>query len=208
MQTTKIALLGGTFDPIHLGHTEVAAAAAEHIGAQKVIFIPAKCSPLKRGLPQASDEHRMNMIGLAIKGNGGFELSEFELRKPGPSYTLETVRHFRAKYGADAAMYWLLGADSIDEMPHWHRITELIDECILSVMFRAGCERPTFSRFEPLWGRQRVEKLERNAIPTLLIDISSTEIRTRLAAGRDVSDMVAAEVADYIRKHHLYQPQR
>jgi nicotinate-nucleotide adenylyltransferase len=206
MKRKRIALFGGTFDPIHLGHTVVTAAAADCIGAHKVIFIPAKRSPLKGRLPEASDGHRLNMIRLAIKQDHRFELSDFELDKAEPSYTIDTVRHFRAAYGDEAAIYWLVGADSIADLPQWYRITDLIDDYNLAVMFRAGCSRPDFTEFENLWGRARVEKLQRNVIPTPLIDISSTEIRHRLATGQDVSDMLAPEVADYIEKHHPYEP--
>ena len=205
MAKRKIALFGGTFDPIHLGHTAVAAAAAEHIGAKKIIFIPTKRSPLKDSLPAASDDDRFAMVALAIAGNSKFQLSDRELKKTEPSYTLETVRQFQADYGGDTLIYWLVGADSVDELPRWYGIVELIDECNLCVMYRAGCERPDFAKFTVLWGPQRVEKLQQNVIKTPLIDMSSTEIRNRLAASRDVTDMLAPPVADYIRKYGLYQ---
>lgn len=205
MAKRKIALFGGTFDPIHLGHTTVAAAAADRIGAEKIVFVPAKCSPLKDFFPEAGEDDRLKMIALAIAGNKKFQLSNYELRKPKPSYTLETVRQFQADYGSETLIYWLVGADSIDELPRWYGIVELIDECNLCVMFRAGCEPPDFAKFTALWGPQRVEKLQQNVIKTPLIDMSSTEIRNRLAASRDVTDMLAPPVADYIRKYSLYQ---
>ncbi len=205
MLKRKIALFGGTFDPIHLGHTAVAAAAAEHIGAEKVVFVPAKHSPLKDSFPEAGDDDRLAMIALAIADNKKFQLNDYELRKPEPSYTLETVRRFQADYGGKALIYWLVGADSIDELSRWYGIVELIDACILCVMFRAGCELPDFAKFTDVWGAVRVEKLQRNVVRTPLIDISSTEIRNRLATGRDVTGMLAPSVADYIRKHDLYQ---
>ncbi|MEE9370255.1 MAG: nicotinate (nicotinamide) nucleotide adenylyltransferase [Sedimentisphaerales bacterium] len=205
MEERKIALFGGTFDPIHLGHTAVAEAAAEHIGADKIIFIPAKCSPLKDSFPRASYDDRLAMMALAIADNEMFQLNDYELKKTGPSYTLETVRRFQAEFGSDTSIYWLVGADSIDDLPHWYKVAELIDECNLCVMFRAGCDPPDFTRFEPVWGSGPVEKLQRNVIPTPLIDISSTEIRNRLAAGLNVADMLAPPVADYIHKHRLYQ---
>ncbi|MDD5327036.1 MAG: nicotinate (nicotinamide) nucleotide adenylyltransferase [Phycisphaerae bacterium] len=201
----KIALFGGTFDPVHLGHTAVAAAAAEHIGAEKIVFIPAKRSPLKTSLPQVKDDDRLAMIALAIADDEKFLLSDYELRKTRPSYTLETVRYFQADYSGEALIYWLIGADSIDELSRWYGISELIDECNLSVMFRAGCKPPNFTKFEDIWGAARVEKLQKNIIQTPLIDISSTEIRNRLVAGGDVTDMLAPAVADYIREHGLYQ---
>ena len=205
MAKRKIVLFGGTFDPIHLGHTAVAAVAVEHIGAGKIVFIPAKRSPLKAFFPKASDNDRAAMIALAIAGYKNFQLSDYELKKPQPSYTLETVRKFQADYGTDTSIYWLIGADSVDELPGWYKIAELIDECNLCVMYRAGCNRPDFTQFTAIWGSGRVEKLQRNIIQTPLIDISSTEIRNRLASERDVTEMLHPPVADYVRKHGLYR---
>ena len=206
MTKRKIALFGGTFDPVHLGHTTVAADAAKHIGAEKIIFIPAKRSPLKGFLPKANDNHRLKMISLAIAEQKIFEVSDCELKKPAPSYTLETVRQFQDEYGSETLIHWLVGADSVDDLTYWYQIVELIDACIITTMYRAGCKPPNFAKYEPLWGPKRIEKLQQNVIQTPLIDISSTEIRERLAAGRDVTDMLTPCVADYIRKHGLYQP--
>ena len=205
MAKRKIVLFGGTFDPIHLGHTTVAVTAAEYIGAEKVIFIPAKRSPLKRVLPEASNVDRMAMIALAIAGHKNFEVSDYELKKSEPSYTLQTVRQFQADYGSDTLICWLAGADSIDDLPRWYGIEELIDECNLCVMFRAGFDRPDFAKFKDVWGSGRVEKLQKNVVPTSLIDISSTVLRNRIAAGRDVTEMLHPKVAEYIREHGLYQ---
>jgi nicotinate-nucleotide adenylyltransferase len=204
MSEKRTALFGGTFDPIHLGHTTVAAFAGEQTAADKVIFIPAKRSPLKAFFPEASDEDRLAMIQLAIAGNTSFELSDYELKKPGPSYTLETVRHFQSQLGYKAEIYWLMGADSVEDLPHWYGITELIDQCNLTVMYRGGVAPPDFTKFQAIWGRQRVEKLQRNIIATPLIDISSSEIRKRLSSGRDVSGMVNPKVLQYIREQGLY----
>jgi nicotinate-nucleotide adenylyltransferase len=206
MKIRKIALFGGTFDPVHLGHTTVAEDAARHIGAEKIIFIPAKRSPLKGFLPQANDKHRLKMIALAIAGKKIFESSDCELKKPAPSYTLETVKQFQAEYGSDTLIHWLIGADSIDDLMYWYQIVELIDACILTTMYRAGCVPPDFTKFEPQWGPKRIEKLQQNVIQTPLIDISSTEIRDRLAAGRDVTDMLCPSVVEYICKNDLYRP--
>ena len=205
MTKRKIALFGGTFDPVHLGHTTVAADAAKHIGAEKIVFIPAKRSPLKGFLPKASDAHRHKMIALAIAEQKSFEVSDCELKKPAPSYTLDTIKQFQAEYGSDTLIHWLIGADSIDDLTYWHQIVELIDACNLTTMYRAGCKAPNFAKYEAIWSRRHVEKLQRNVIKTSLIDISSTEIRNRLAAGHDVTNMLTPAVADYIRKHGLYQ---
>ncbi|MEK7118038.1 MAG: nicotinate (nicotinamide) nucleotide adenylyltransferase, partial [Patescibacteria group bacterium] len=131
MNKRKIALFGGTFDPIHLGHTHVADDARRRIGAEKLIFIPAKCSPLKGFPPRASDADRFNMIALAIAGEKSFEVSDFELNKSAPSYTLETVMKFQKDLGGETSIYWLVGADGADDLVYWHKIVELIDACHL-----------------------------------------------------------------------------
>lgn len=204
MAGRRIVLFGGTFDPIHVGHTTVACDAARKIDAEKLIFIPAKRSPLKGFLPMASDDDRLEMISLAIAGQDNFEVSDFELRKPAPSYSLETVERFQAKYGGEVSIYWLIGADAVDDLPYWHKIVELIDACTLATMYRAGTKPPDFEKFEALWGRKRVEKLQRNVLQTPLIAISSTDIRNRLAEGRDASRMLNKAVLGYIRQNGLY----
>jgi nicotinate-nucleotide adenylyltransferase len=204
MSERKIALFGGTFDPTHLGHTAVAAAAGEHIGAEKVMFVPARRSPLKAFFPEASDADRLTMIGLAISGNSGFEVSDYELKRPGPSYTLETIRYFRQQLGSGVLIYWLAGADTLEDLPHWYGVTELIDECNLAVMYRAGVAPPDFSKFVSLWGEDRVRKMQQNVVETPLVDISSTEVRKRLSAGREVGGMICPKVLQFIRERQLY----
>jgi nicotinate-nucleotide adenylyltransferase len=205
MVTRRIVLFGGTFDPVHFGHTAVATAAAEHIVAEKVIFIPAKRSPLKNLLPCAGDNDRFAMIKLAIAGDKKFEVNDCEVKKNKPSYTLDTVWQFKGLYGDAAEIYWLIGADAVNELMYWYRIAELIDECNLCTMYRGGYKAPDFTKFANMWGQTRVEKLQGNIIKTPLIDISSTEIRKRLAAGEDVSEMIHPAVAEYIKKHGLYK---
>jgi len=205
MARRKIALFGGTFDPIHLGHTIVATDALEHIGAEKIVFVPAKRSPLKSFLPRANDNHRLKMISLAIAGEKNFQVSDYELKRPAPSYTLATIRNFQTGYGSETSIYWLIGADSVNDLIYWYKITELIDACNLTTMYRAGCEPPDFAKFKEIWGRERIEKLQQNIIQTPLVDISSTEIRNIIAKNDNFTKMVHPAVADYIRKNGLYQ---
>ncbi len=208
MTKRRIVLFGGTFDPIHLGHTTVAADAAKHIGAEKLVFIPAKRSPLKGFLPKANDDDRLEMITLATADEKSFQVSDFELQKPAPSYTLETVLKFQQEYGDEASIYWLIGADGVDDLAYWHMIVELLDACNLTTMYRAGCEPPDFTKFEAMWGRRRVDKLRQNIVQTPLVDVSSTEIRKRLAEGQDVTRMLHPAVSDYISQHGLYRSQK
>jgi len=205
MSVKRIVLFGGSFDPVHLGHTTVASAAAQYIRAEKTIFIPAKRSPLKSFSPHASDIDRLEMLKLAIAGNEIFEASDCEIKRQSPSYTLDTVRKFQAACGGGGSIYWLIGADSIEELVHWHDIVELIDECNLAVMYRAGFDKPDFTGYQKLWGRERIEKLQRNIVQTPLINISSTQVRKRLAAGQEVAQILHPTVVSYIRKHGLYK---
>ncbi len=204
MTKRKTILFGGTFDPIHLGHTTVAACAAEKIGADNVVFVPAKRSPLKQ-FPNATESDRLKMIALAIDANENFQLTDYELKSAEPSFTIDTVKHFQAELGDEVSICWLVGADSIPDLPRWYRILELIDICDLSVMYRGGCERPDFSLFTDQWGKERIAKLQRNIIQTPLIDISSTDIRGKIASGADVTDMLDPKVAKYITENNLYR---
>ncbi|MBN2590367.1 MAG: nicotinate (nicotinamide) nucleotide adenylyltransferase [Sedimentisphaerales bacterium] len=204
MNNKKIILFGGTFDPVHLGHTTVAKAAIEYIEADRIIFIPAKCSPLKSALPRASDIDRLEMLTLAIEDEDKYEVSDYEISKPTPSFTLDTARYFNSIYGKEYALYWLVGADSIDDLIYWHRITELIDECNVAMMYRAEYERPDFEKYKSVWGLGRVDKLQKNIIPTPLVNISSTEVRRTLSSGGDVIQMLDNKVLSYIKEHKLY----
>jgi nicotinate-nucleotide adenylyltransferase len=205
MAEKPIALFGGTFDPIHLGHTGVAIAAAAQIGAEKVVFVPAKCSPLKGFVPHASDADRLVMIELAIAGSDALAVSDCELKRPAPSYTLDTVRLFKSQVGPDKPIHWLLGADTVGDLIHWYKVRELIDECNLTTMQRGGYEPPDFDRFESIWGPQRMAKLKRNVIQTPRIDVSSTKVRQRLAAGESIQGMLHPDVIEYIHQHGLYR---
>jgi len=204
MNSKKIILFGGTFDPIHLGHTTVAKSAAQYLNAERLIFIPAKCSPLKSVLPRASDIDRVKMISLAIKDQINYEVSDYEINKPSPSFTLDTVRYFKSVFGSDFTFYWLVGAGSIDDLIYWHCITELIDECNVAMMYRAEYDKPDFSKYESIWGHERVEKLQRNIIPTPLVNVSSTEVRKRITSGGDIAQLLDNEVFNYIIERRLY----
>lgn len=203
MVASRIVLFGGTFDPVHLGHTTVAAHAREHLDAEKVVFVPAKRSPLKGFMPRASDEDRLAMIVLATDDDPTVQVSDCELKRPVPSYTLDTIRTFEAQH-RQSEFYWLVGADGVDDLRLWHNITDLLDACNICTMYRAGYEKPDFGKYEAIWGIQRVEKLRKNVIPTPLVDVSSTIVRGRIGQGKDVSGMLHPAVVQYIEQRNLY----
>lgn len=201
----KIILFGGTFDPIHKGHIEVAESAAQKIGADKIIFIPARRSPHKNKQPVATDIDRIAMLKLAVEGKKSFHTSNVELNRAEPSYTIDTIKQLRQKFGADCEFYWLIGADMLKDLPLWYKVNELLKECNVCVMNRGGFDKPDFDGIIGL-SEENIEKLRRNMIETPLIEISSTEIRKRLLQGEDVSPFLPTNVLDYIKRRRLYMP--
>jgi nicotinate-nucleotide adenylyltransferase len=201
----KVLLFGGSFDPIHNGHTVVARHAIGHIGASELVFIPAHRSPHKQLFPGASALERLRMAELAIAGEKMMCVSDCEIKRDPPSYTIDTVRLFHGRYGDDAELYWLVGADVLEDLPRWYRIGELLDECTICLMLRPGFDAAQLDRFVDVFGQKQVKKLERNIILNPLVDISSTAIRRRVAAGEDISQMVHPLVSLYIKEHGLYR---
>jgi len=201
----RIALFGGTFDPVHIGHTAVAEHAAAHLQAEEVFFIPARRSPHKFDAPLVPVEHRLNMLSLALADHPSFSVSTCEVERSEPSYTFDTVMEFREKLPG-ASLFWLVGADTVESLPRWYRIGELLDACNVCVMVRGGVESPQLDTLVPSLGPTAVSRLKQSVIPTPLIPISSSEVRARLAAGQDVSDMLHPAVLTYINDHSLYRP--
>ena len=122
---TKIALFGGTFDPVHIGHLLMARTAQEEMGFDKIVFIPSCVPPHKRSTTLFSVEDRIAMVRLAVAYNSGFEVSDFEIRKGGRSYSIDTVRHFREIYPAPAKLYFIVGGDAINQIHAWKDIEQI-----------------------------------------------------------------------------------
>lgn len=205
MLKSKIILFGGSFDPIHIGHLTVAAEALNHLKADNLIWIPAYCSPLKPKGPKAENQHRLKMIQLAIAQNEHFQVSECELNRPQPSYTLNTVQEFLQSNTIPTRLFWLAGADVIQELPHWYKVHELMDLCTLAIMYRAGYTKPDFSKISSWFNADEIKKLNENIIPVSEIDISSTEIRKRITYGEDVGFMLPESVYEYMEEQNLYK---
>jgi len=183
----KIAIYGGTFDPVHHAHLILARQAIETLGLEKVILVPAAISPLKKAAPVASGEVRLAMLQAAIKGEPEFEVDECELLRPPPSYTIETVEEIRRRE-CDAAIYCLIGEDNVEQLPQWHRFTELEKVVRFVVLDRTG-KQPTHA----------YQLIHRR------IDISATEIRRRVAQNESIRYLVPESVEEIIQREKLYQ---
>ena len=187
----KIALFGGTFDPIHNAHLRIAREAAGRFALDRVLFIPAARPPHKSGATRTSYEHRYRMVELACAGEPLFEASRLEQGEQS-SYSIETIGRVRATLAQGQDLYFLIGADAFAEIRTWHRWREVIASIDFIVVSRPG------AAYEVPEGA-RVERLE-----GVDLGVSSSEIRGRIAAGDDRVDVPAAVLA-YIREHGLYR---
>ena len=203
MGKPKIILFGGSFDPIHKGHIHLAGVVREKLGAERLIFVPAHRSPHKKQMP-ATGYHRFQMIQRAIAGSECFSVSDCELNRGGSSYTLDTIHFFRDKHAFNVDFHWLIGADQLADFDKWYKVSELLDSCRVSVMYRAGYPKPNFDRFHGVFRLGQITQLEQDVVETPLIDINSTEIRRKLADGILPCNELFESVVRYIQEHQLY----
>ena len=199
----KIGIYGGSFDPVHLAHVGLAKQAKEELQLDKVIFIPAKYQPFKLDREVTSDEHRVNMLKLAIEDTEGFEISRSELEKEEISYTFYTVKHIKELYGEENEFYFLLGTDSYLMIERWHKAEELLKECHFAIAFRPGDKEEELNscikRTEDAYNT-KVVVLHNEKMP-----ISSTDIRNRIKEGKSIDTLVPEKVERYILEHGLYR---
>lgn len=200
----RIGLMGGTFDPIHFGHLVTAEEARVQFRLEKVIFIPNRHPPLKDPQEVTDPEHRYLMTVLATVGNPYFTVSRIEIDRPGPSYTIDTLREFIRLY-PDADLFFITGADALLQILRgmWHGARELLQMCQFIAASRPGyvLDREQLER-NNLTGND-LRNVHAMEIPALAI--SSTDIRERVRQGRPIKYLVPEPVEDYILKHGLYR---
>ncbi len=223
----RIGLLGGTLDPIHVGHLDTAVAAWRALNLQRVYVVPSRVPPHRSQQPIASGYHRFAMASLAINGIDGLAASDDELRTPGASYTADTLSRFRERTGLDASqVFFITGADAFAEIETWHRYPEVLDLAQFVVVSRPGFPaESTRQRLPDLAARMKSVpagsapnftgapipqgQANRGLTSIFLVDaptraVSSTDIRRRLASGETVAGLVADAVARHIAQHGLY----
>jgi nicotinate-nucleotide adenylyltransferase len=223
----RIGLLGGTLDPIHLGHIETAAAARRALDLDRVYVLPSHVPPHRSQQPVASGYHRFAMTALAVNGLDGLAASDVELRTPGPSYTADTLSRFRERSGlSPLQIFFITGADAFAEIETWYRYPEVLDLAQFVVVSRPGfLVEPLRDRLPGLAARMTSERVEAGnqppaarrgftegdaAFPCIFLvdaptpDVSSTGIRRRLASGEPITGLVPAAVERHIVQHGLY----
>jgi nicotinate-nucleotide adenylyltransferase len=198
----KVGILGGTFDPIHLGHLLMAESAREILELRQVLFVPAGDPPHKQELPITPACHRQAMVELALAHNPYFELCRVDLDRSGPNYSTETVQLIQKRYDLPPELcYFIIGSDSLQDLPTWHRPAELIKICRLAVARRPGSVPDLTSLEATLPGLS--DQLTWVEMP--LVGISASDIRARVRAGQSIRYQVPDGVGEYIQKHQLYR---
>ena len=194
-----IAVLGGTFNPIHYGHIKMADAALSECDISKVVFLPNGMPPHKTGKEIVSPQHRFNMIKLAIEGKDEFELSDYEIKRDKPSYTIDTQRALKEIY--KCPVYFIIGADSLYTLHLWKSSEILIKECSFIV-----CDRKSDFGSDVIDAANRINDKGGNVkvLSMPQSDITSTNLRERIKNGEDISEYVPFNVYEYIKKNKLY----
>lgn len=199
----KIGILGGSFDPVHTGHVHLAKDALVQAGLDQVLLVPARLQPFKQDRVPASGEDRMEMLRLALADEPAIEPCSYELEQEGVSYTYLTLRAMQERFGEDAKIYFITGADSVLKLDTWMNAEELLTRYAYIAGSRPGYKDEELSacieRLREKYGTEIV--LIRNE----RFDISATEIREKLAAGESVQGLVPDAVSDYIKAHGLYR---
>lgn len=192
---TRVGVIGGTFDPVHIAHLVLAEQAREQLQLQRVLFIPAgdPWRKAQRGVTPAAD--RLAMVRLAVRDNPAFAVDEREVRRSGPTYTVDTLRELRGELGAAAEVYFVVGEDALADLPAWRDPAGIAELAYIAVAPRPGWTPPPSLPFD-------INRLVRIEMP--LMDVSSTELRARARAGRSLRYFVPDAVAAYIREHGLY----
>lgn len=193
----SIAIMGGTFDPIHYGHLVAAEAVRQELDVEKVIFIPSGRPPHKKNKQIANNEHRYLMTVLATVDNPYFEASRIEIDRPGTTYTVDTIREIRQNCSEACKIYFITGADATAEILNWKNPEELFSMCEFVAVTRPGYDKTKAETEKKFEGK--IKYLE---VPAL--SISSTDIRNRVLADKSIKYLVPESVEEYIRKFSLY----
>jgi nicotinate-nucleotide adenylyltransferase len=195
-----IGILGGTFDPVHIGHLAIAEEARVRVPLDIVLLMPARVQPLRQQERVSNPEHRATMLERAVLGNPAFALSRIEFERPGPSYTADTMVLLRERNPRHSEFFFILGVDALADLPHWKDPERLLTLCQIIAFQRPGHDfdpRNLFLQIPLLRDRLTLYEGPR-------LDISGTELRRRVRQGLPVRYLVPDAVAEYIHSHRLY----
>ena len=202
MGVVKAGVLGGTFDPVHNGHIAMAREARDRLDLSYVVFVPAGNPWLKSDVPVTPAEQRLEMVELAVGPYSYFRVSRIEIDRPGPSYTIDTIRELKSQPGNKKEIYFILGWDTLTQLPRWHKVSGLVKLCRLVAIPRPGIAPPDLPALET-----EIPGISQSVIllDTPPVDISATDIRERSARGLSLAGLVPEAVEQYILDKRLYR---
>ena len=212
MSDARLGWLGGTFDPIHCGHLDVAIAARTALKLEQVYLVPARVPP-HRGAPVASTADRLAMVTLAAATHDWLRVSDIELSVSGPSYTMDTLDRLEAQGTNLPSLHVITGADAFAEILTWKGVPELLDRCPFVVVSRPGFPAPSLRRVLPTLAHRMVDANDCDLAPRpsiFLVDaptapVTATDVRARASSESSLEGLVPATVASYINRHELCQ---
>ena len=200
-ETRRYAIYGGSFDPVHAGHVALADCAVKQCRLDELIFMPAYISPFKQDRKVSDGKDRLAMLRTVLGTNPAFSVSDYEIRKGGPSYTIETLRHFRDT--AEGRLYFVCGFDSMVQLDTWYEGPEILRDYPIITVRRPDTDDSL--------GMERMTRFRREYASDITVldmppvDASSTEIREKVRKGEDISGLVLPETEEYIIEHKLYR---
>jgi nicotinate-nucleotide adenylyltransferase len=188
----RIGILGGTFNPIHIGHLMIAEMVCEQLKLDKVIFVPSNLPPHKNRTNVASATERYQMVRLGIRGNPRFEVSDYEIKKKGKSYSIEAVSYFHDQYPEGTKLFFIIGSDLLPGLCTWKHIDE-----ILKIVSFVSVNRPGF--------KERKSKIKVRSVTMPILQVSSSDVRKRITAGKTGKYLIPDNVLSYIKEKRLYK---
>jgi nicotinate-nucleotide adenylyltransferase len=219
----RLGIFGGTFDPVHLGHLLLAECCREQCRLDEVWFLPAAVPPHKQQRELTPADQRIEMLELAIAGNPAFSVSRSETDRGGVNYTVDTLEHFHQCVKGDSPifvdvkigtvpveepareLFFLLGADMLQDLPHWRNPARVCELAVPIVVRRPGCSEVDFGCLNGLASAERIDLFRRHQVDMPAMGISSTDIRRRASLGQSLRYLLPRAVEMYIETHGLYR---
>ena len=201
----RVGVLGGTFDPVHYGHLVIAEEVYAALDLAEVVFVPAGHPPHKPRSLVAAAHHRLAMLELATASNPHFSISRVDLERPGPSYTVDTLRQLRQQWTEPTALYFVIGWDSLEDLLTWYDPAGILEQLSYLVAVRRPGYNEESGYRDSLEARLPGIKQRLLVVSTPQLEISSTDLRTRVAQGRPIKYQLPEEVEQYIEQYSLYQ---
>jgi len=201
----RLGLLGGSFYPVHYVHLLLAECAREQLHLDEVWFLPAANAPHKQGRQQTDIGLRMQMLELAVAGNPAFRVSDVEARRGGTSYTVETLEQLHAEQ-PDWELIFLVGADMLHDLPHWRKAERVCELATIAAVRRLGVAEPDFDCLQAVASPERIAHFARHRVDMPGFELSSSDLRNRVAEGRSIRYQTPPAVEQFVVAHRLYRP--